>query len=64
MSVKQKEKTGNAPACPDCGRPMRLVATGYAIQTFRCPVCKAKMLDYTSNADRESMLNKEENTPL
>jgi tRNA(Ile2) C34 agmatinyltransferase TiaS len=59
MTAKRKEKTNTAPACPDCGRAMRLVATGYAIQTFRCPVCKMKLLDYVRNADGENTREEE-----
>ena len=26
--------------CPGCGKPMRLLGTGYRVNIFKCPDCK------------------------
>jgi len=34
-----KQKT-EKPICPKCGKTMRLISTGYSLETYHCRECK------------------------
>jgi len=31
------------PTYPKCGSPMRLLSTGYSLETYNCRICKTNM---------------------
>jgi len=41
--MKHKEEKAEKPICPKCGKKMRLLSTGYSLETYTCRDCKTNM---------------------